>query len=259
MDGLGAKKYLQTSRKRFDPIALLVSVSIIIFVFFTISGDSSFNILDIRSFVVVFGGTIAILLFQFDFSSVYTTLKIIGISLLGTPDKHILQVLRQLDEAIMGSQRLTDLRQGSEVNGEMLNDICYMVHQKLLFEEIDEFITSRIKDEYLERQVAVDLLKKGGVISPALGLFGTVVGLIGVLQSLADPSNIGPSMSLALLTTAYGAGIGSLIFTPLAGRMEHHNVIYLEVHKQLLSKVAILIRRDEREMSHEWSSDKSTL
>jgi chemotaxis protein MotA len=148
---------------------------------------------------------------------------------------------------------MTDLRRGTELNGEILNDICFMVDQKLLYEEIDEFVTSRIQDEYLDRQIAVELLRRGGVISPALGLFGTVIGLIGVLQSLADPSKIGPSMSLALLTTAYGAGIGSLIFTPLAGRLEHHNTIYLEVHKQLMSKVSILLRRDERQLDHDSS------
>jgi chemotaxis protein MotA len=55
-------------------------------------------------------------------------------------------------------------------------------------------------------------------------------------------------MSLALMTTAYGAGLASLIFTPLAGRLEHHNHIFLECHKQILSKIGILIQRDDRSM-----------
>ncbi len=86
------------------------------------------------------------------------------------------------------------------------------------------------------------------LIAPALGLLGTVIGLIGVLNSLNDPSKIGPSMALALMTTAYGAGLGSLILTPLAGRIEHHNVIYLENHKRLMSKVSVLLTREERQM-----------
>ena len=156
--------------------------------------------------------------------------------------------MRQLDEAILGERGLSELREGSEIDGELLNDVVYMHNQGLIFEEIDEFVTSRISEEFLEKKTTVHLLNRAALIAPALGLFGTVMGLIGVLKSLSDPSNIGPSMSLALMTTAYGAGLGSLVFTPLAGRIEHHNEIFMEFHKQFLSKVSILLNRDERRM-----------
>jgi chemotaxis protein MotA len=38
------------------------------------------------------------------------------------------------------------------------------------------------------------------------------------------------------------------VFTPLAGRLEHHNHIFLECHKQLLAKIGILMKRDDRSM-----------
>ena len=56
-------------------------------------------------------------------------------------------------------------------------------------------------------------------------------------------------MSLALMTTAYGAALSSLIFTPLAGRLDHHNTIYLSAHEQLLNKVSILLKREERNLT----------
>jgi chemotaxis protein MotA len=173
---------------------------------------------------------------------------IVARSFLGTPDQKILASIRQLDDAIINDLKITDLREGSEINGELLNDIVYMTHQGLLFEEIDEFVTSRISDDFLARRIAVEMMNRAAVISPALGLFGTVIGLIGVLKSLSDPGQIGPSMSLALMTTAYGAGLGSIVFTPLSGRLEHHNTIFIEVHKQLMSKVGILLSREERSL-----------
>ena len=112
----------------------------------------------------------------------------------------------------------------------------------------DAFVTARVADEYLGRGVAVSLLSRGAMIAPSLGLFGTVMGLIGVLKSLANPAELGPSMSLALMTTAYGSILGTLVFTPLAGRLEHHNQIFIEVHKQLLSKVGILLEREDRSL-----------
>jgi chemotaxis protein MotA len=249
MEGLGAKKYMHTSRKRFDPISLVISIVGIAAVVASVQGVNDLdNLIDVRSFSIVIGGTIATLLFQYDFSSFYSSLVVILRSFMGTPERKILSVLKQLDDTIINGGSLGDLREGSEVNGEILNDVVYMYNQGLLFEEIDEFITSRIADEFSERGVAVSLLNKAAVVAPALGLFGTVMGLIGVLKSLSHPGQIGPSMSLALMTTAYGAGIGSLIFSPLAGRLEHHNEVFLEVYKQMLSKISILLNREDRRM-----------
>ncbi len=75
-----------------------------------------------------------------------------------------------------------------------------------------------------------------------------MIGLIEVLQSLEDPSKIGPAMSLALMTTAFGSILGSLVFTPLAGRLENHNSMFIETHKLLMNRVSVLIRREDRHL-----------
>lgn len=249
MKGLDSKKYVHISRKRFDPLALALSLSGLVLVIYIAQGvDDYSQLLDINSLLVVAVGTASSLLFQFDFSSFLSALVIIFKSFLGTPERKLLQTLKTLDEAIILGSGLSDLGDGSDVSGDILNDIIYMYRNGLLLEEIDEFVTSRVADEFLVRKTTVTLLNKAAVIAPALGLFGTVMGLIGVLRSLNNPGMIGPAMSIALMTTAYGAGFGSLVFTPLAGRLEHQNSIYLENHRQLLSKIAILLKREDRKM-----------
>ncbi len=248
MNGLFQKKYLHTKRKRFDPIALTMSLAGLAAVIAAVGDFKNYQAyFDLRSLLIVVGGTFASILFQFDFSSSLQSLGLVLKSFLGTPEKKLLSIIKQLDEAILNQINLRELRDGSEINGELLNDIVYMHYQGLLLEEINEFVTARISDEFLSRKIAVDLLRRAAIISPALGLFGTVMGLIGVLQTLSSPADIGPSMSLALMTTAYGAGLGSLVFTPLAGRLEHHNTIFIEAHEQILSKTGILLHRDERD------------
>ena len=249
MKGMKTKKYLQTTRKRFDPAALVFGIAGLAAAFVAVStADLKYYFIDVRSILVVVGGTLASLLFQFDFGSTLQSCILIGKSFAGTPDKKITTVLNQLDDAILNDSSLAELRDGSEIDGEILNDIIYMHRHGLLFEEIDEFVTSRIADDFLARQIAVSLLKRAAMIAPAMGLFGTVMGLIGVLKTLGDPGAIGPSMSLALMTTAYGSALSTLVFTPLSGRIEHHNTIYLEIHEQLLSKVNILLKREERRL-----------
>lgn len=257
MQGLKDKKYLTTSKKRFDPFTLVFSVTLLAAVLISALGidtglgvgsGNTFLFKDFRSFFFVVGGTLGILLFQFDLETFVSTFMLVIRSFIASPTKRITKVMDELDEIIIKGNSIRDLRDANEINGDLLNDIIYMIREKLFYDEIEDFVSNRIASAFLIRKVAVSLLNKGAKVAPALGLLGTVIGLIEVLQSLEDPSKIGPAMSLALMTTAFGSVLGSLVFTPLAGRLEHHNSMYVETHKLLMNRVSVLIRREDRQM-----------
>jgi len=257
MNGLKEKKYLSVSKKRFDPITVFFSVGLLMAVLVTaigldtglgIGSDHIILFNDFRSFFFVVGGTIGILLFQFDLEAFLHTFMLVIRSFIANPVKYLNPVMEELDEAIIKGSSIFDLREGKEITGELLNDIIFMAREKLFYEEIEDFVSNRVATIFLARKVAVALLNKGSKIAPALGLLGTVIGLIEVLQSLEDPTKIGPAMSLALMTTAFGSVLGSLIFTPLAGRLEHHNSMYVETHKLLMNRISVLVQREERQL-----------
>lgn len=62
--------------------------------------------------------------------------------------------------------------------------------------------------------------EKLGELAPAWGMIGTLVGLINMLRNLSDPSTIGPSMAVALITTFYGSVIANMIALPWAAKMK---------------------------------------
>ncbi|MGH8224087.1 MAG: MotA/TolQ/ExbB proton channel family protein [Woeseiaceae bacterium] len=249
------KKYLTATTKRFDPVSVFFSIGLLAAVLLNAVGldagagfgsDQFILFNDFRSFFFVVGGTIGILLFQFDLATFLRAFLLVVRSFFASPVKYLNPVIEELDEAIIKAGSILDLREGREITGELLNDITYMIKQKLFYEEIEDFVSNRIATIFLARKIAVALLNKGSKVAPALGLLGTVIGLIEVLQSLEDPVRIGPAMSLALMTTAFGCLLGSLVFTPLAGRLEHHNSMYVETHKLLMNRVSVLLRREER-------------
>jgi chemotaxis protein MotA len=259
LDGMREKKYVQSRRKRMAPLSFLISSGLFVLVVLaTISSQKAQSLWDAKGFAVVVGGTIASLIFQFDLRVAFDGIGLLARSLLGAPDKAMQKHMAKLDKAILAGRVLGDLGQSQGLNGDLLNDTLYMSEQGLTFDEIDEFITGRIKDEYFERDTAVQMLQKAAIIAPSFGLFGTVIGLVHVMQSMSNPSQIGPSMSLALMTTAYGAGLASLVFTPLSGRLEHHNQIFIEVHKQYLTKLGILMKREERSLDHVRGMDQAS-
>ncbi len=64
------------------------------------------------------------------------------------------------------------------------------------------------------------IFKSMGTYAPAFGMIGTLIGLVLMLASMDDPSQIGPAMAIALITTFYGAVLANLIFLPIAGKLE---------------------------------------
>ena len=249
MDGKRRTSYLKSGSGGPAPVSSVVSLLGFGAVLFSIFNLGSTSMLfDLRSLLVVVGGSLASLLFQYDFWTLANALWLVLRSFGGTPEQRLRHVLMELDEAILQNAKLDALRDGRELSGEILNDVVYMVQRGLLVEEIEAFLSSRIAEEFQLRKTAAGLFRRAAVIAPAFGLFGTVIGLIGVLHSLDDPKMIGSSMALALMTTAYGAGMSSLLFSPMAGRLETHNTTLLEVYKRVMRKVTILLHRDERRM-----------
>jgi len=60
-------------------------------------------------------------------------------------------------------------------------------------------------------------------LAGAMGMIGTLVGLVAMLLNMSDPSAIGPSMAVALLTTLYGAMIGNIFGSPVANKLNLRN------------------------------------
>lgn len=79
----------------------------------------------------------------------------------------------------------------------------------------------RERDLYLERlQVGRKVFKALGDSAPAFGMIGTLVGLVQMLGTMDDPSTIGPSMAIALLTTLYGALIANIVCLPIVDKLD---------------------------------------
>ena len=58
-----------------------------------------------------------------------------------------------------------------------------------------------------------------GDVGPAMGMIGTLVGLVQMLSNMSDPKSIGPAMAVALLTTLYGAVLATMVCIPIADKL----------------------------------------
>lgn len=79
-----------------------------------------------------------------------------------------------------------------------------------------------------------------GAAAPAFGMIGTLIGLVQMLRSLDDPSQIGGGMATALLTTLYGALVANVICIPLAGKLEARNTEEATVRELMIQGISLL-------------------
>ena len=93
---------------------------------------------------------------------------------------------------------------------------------------------NQMQDRHLGK---IAVLNMWAGLAPAVGMMGTVVGLIGMLRNLEDKAALGPNMALALITTFYGALIANFLMIPWAGKLRTYDAIETKVKEMQIEGV----------------------
>lgn len=111
-------------------------------------------------------------------------------------------------------------------------------------ETIKDFMDTEIENMQARHGKGQAVFSMMGAIFPAWGMIGTLLGLINLLLKLDDPSQIGPSMSVALVTTFYGSILSNFVCIPMAGKLKIKSDE--EVHqKEMIAEAVISIQAGE--------------
>lgn len=80
--------------------------------------------------------------------------------------------------------------------------------------------------------------------APALGMAGTIIGLVGMFAAMDDPAALGPAMALALLTTFYGVVIANLLAAPIAARLSDLSEREMAWQREVADRMLGIARRE---------------
>ncbi|MDX2049770.1 MAG: MotA/TolQ/ExbB proton channel family protein [Rickettsiaceae bacterium] len=108
-------------------------------------------------------------------------------------------------------------------------------------ELIESLITQEIYSYHEDKMTVSHLIRRASELAPACGLIGTIVGLVQMLSSINDINNIGQGLSVALLTTLYGAIFSYLILIPLASKLEKNlkeDILNLTIMQKIVLSIA---------------------
>lgn len=181
--------------------------------------------LDIPSVIIVFGGTIGATLVHYPFKDVFGTFAIAKKTIIHKDElsqNRIEQLVR-----FAGKARKEGILSLQSVMGEV-SDPFFIKGLQMAVDGQEPAALKEMLDreiEYIQERhdSGADILIAMGSYAPAMGMIGTLIGLVQMLQTMNDPSSIGPAMAVALLTTFYGAIIANLICLPMAGKLKNRS------------------------------------
>ncbi|MGE4312935.1 MAG: motility protein A [Pseudobdellovibrionaceae bacterium] len=188
-----------------------------------ILGQSQANFFNLPSVLMVVFGTLAVTTVSYAGPEFKTLLKTLERVFIRKVDNHGQMAEQLVNLAVMARKHtvLSLSRMENEMAAEpFLLKAMQMVADGADPMHIDMVLKTESETDFDKYAFAASALRKAGEIAPAMGLIGTLVGLVQMLAQLDDPSKIGPSMAIALLTTFYGAILGTIFFTPLSVKME---------------------------------------
>jgi len=176
----------------------------------------------VPSMMIVFGGTVAVTMMNFPLGDVTQVVKVTlrtYLFKLNTPSQEIERIIEYANLA--RKEGLLALEEKlKEVDDQFFGKGIQLVIDGFSGETVRDIMDLEAEWQRQRHSNGKKLLDALGSFAPAFGMIGTLVGLVQMLQNLADPSKIGGGMATALLTTLYGAMGANMLFIPLAGKLE---------------------------------------
>jgi chemotaxis protein MotA len=107
----------------------------------------------------------------------------------------------------------------SEIDDEFTRKGLQLVVDGTDPELVREILEAEIDGMTTRHAAGATAFEKAGGFAPTMGILGTVMGLVHVLQNLSDPSSLGPAISVAFIATLLGVGAANVIFLPVGARL----------------------------------------
>jgi chemotaxis protein MotA len=107
-----------------------------------------------------------------------------------------------------------------EIDDTFTRDALQLVVDGTDPEMVRTILEAEVEGMEVRHEISAGPFEKAGGFAPTMGIIGTVLGLVHVLQNLAAPSTLGPSISAAFIATLMGVGSANVIFLPIANRLK---------------------------------------
>ncbi len=195
----------------------IIGVFAIVLAAMVVGGDPIIFV-NVPSILIVIGGTVFAVLMKFTLGQFLGAFKVAGKSFkfnMTSPEELIVEVVDIADTARKGGLLALE---GKEVSNDFLQRGISLLVDGHDPDVVKAMLNKEMKEAVARHEVGAKIWTQIGDVAPAMGMIGTLIGLVQMLSAMDDPKAIGPAMAVALLTTLYGAMIANMMALPIADK-----------------------------------------
>jgi chemotaxis protein MotA len=211
-----------------------------------LEGGHISSILQPTAALIVFGGTLGATLLGFPLSTaIGAAKKLIGVFFGSHPDGA--SVAKDLlgYAAVSRREGLLSLQKAqAEVKDAFLAKGLQLIIDATPEQALREILEQEMTHAEHHEEGYAKFLEAAGGYAPTVGIIGAVLGLIHVMENLADPSTLGSGIAVAFVATIYGVASANLIFLPAANKMKHQKELNGHL-RELILQGLIAIQKGE--------------
>jgi chemotaxis protein MotA len=189
-------------------------------------GGSAGMFVNIPSLIIVFGGTLMVTMMRSSMADFVGAVGVAGRSF-GNPIEKPEALIEKFVEYAELVRKDGMIALESKV-GEEKNEFLKRGLEMLVDGKDKGYVSTQLTKDteimVIRHERGADIWSSIGDFGPAMGMIGTLVGLVQMLANMSDPKSIGPAMAVALLTTLYGAFLANVIAFPIQQKLKQRMV-----------------------------------
>jgi len=187
----------------------------------SISQPSAF--IDTPSMLIVVAGSIMVVLFRSSLAEFLSAISVMGKTFKNKLDKPEELVHKLVELATIARKDGMIALEGQDISNPFMAKGISMLVDGSDPDMIKKSLDKDIASMKLRHRMGADIFSAWGEIAPAMGMIGTLIGLVQMLGNMSDPKAIGPAMAVALLTTMYGAILANVICLPISMKLRNQS------------------------------------
>jgi chemotaxis protein MotA len=202
-----------------------------------LTGGSALVFINVPSLLIVLGGTMMVVMVKFSMGQFFGAFKVALTAFIYKIDDPEDLIEKIVELANIARKEGMLALENAEVDNEFLDEGIKMLIDGNSREVVDTVMNKDMKATIQRHTWGAKVFSATGDVAPAMGMIGTLIGLVQMLSNMSDPKSIGPAMAVALLTTLYGAMLANMIAMPIADKLTLRKADELRIRSMCIDGV----------------------
>lgn len=198
-------------------IGMLGAIAIVLAAMLT--GGSALVFVNVPSLLIVMGGTLMVVMIKFSLGQFFGAFKVAARAFVFKVEDPEELIEKTVHLANIARKEGMLALENEEVDNEFLDEGIKMLIDGNSNEVISAVMNKDLQQTIDRHKWGAKVFEATADVAPAMGMIGTLIGLVQMLSAMDDPKSIGPAMAVALLTTLYGAMLANMIAMPIADKL----------------------------------------